>query len=276
MGISKKVVIADGCAVYVNMIYDNPSHYPGSTLVIGAILFSFQIYGDFSGYTDIALGVSRLLGIELLQNFSYPYFSRDVAEFWRRWHISLSSWFRDYVYIPLGGSNGTKYEIIRNTFIVFTLSGFWHGANWTFVIWGLLNAVFFIPLILKNKNRKHLKIVPNNNLNLKTICQILLTFGLVTFAWIFFRSNSVKDALNYVSVIFSKTLFSFSEIFPKTLFVYLFLFICIEWRGRNNRFAIEYFGLNWRKPIRIGFYYLLAGMILYYSGKEYQFLYFQF
>ncbi|MGO4772962.1 MBOAT family protein [Flavobacterium sp. W22_SRS_FK3] len=275
-GLVKKIVIADGCAVYVNMIYDNPSNYSGSTLVIGAILFSFQIYGDFSGYTDIALGVARLLGIELLQNFSYPYFSRDIAEFWRRWHISLSSWFRDYVYIPLGGSNGNKYEIIRNTFIIFILSGFWHGANWTFVIWGSLNAIFFLPLLLRNKNREHLKIVTGNDFNLKTIRQIFLTFGMVTFAWIFFRSNSINDALNYVSIIFSKTLFSLPEIFPKMIFAYLFLFICIEWRGRNNRFAIEYFGLSWRKQIRIVFYYLLSGMVLYYSGKEFQFLYFQF
>lgn len=275
-GLVKKIVIADSCAVYVNMIYDNPSHYSGSTLVIGAILFSFQIYGDFSGYTDIALGVARLLGIELVQNFSYPYFSRDIAEFWRRWHISLSSWFRDYVYIPLGGSNGTKYEIVRNIFIIFILSGFWHGANWTFVIWGLLNAMFFLPLLLRNKNRKHLKIVTDNDFNLKTVIQIFLTFGMVTFGWIFFRSNSINDALNYVSVILSKTLFSLPEIFPKTLFAYLFLFICIEWQGRNNHFAIENFGSNWKKTIRIGFYYLLAGMVLYYSGKEFQFLYFQF
>lgn len=275
-GLVKKIVIADGCAVYVNLVFASPSHYSGSTLVIGAVLFSFQIYGDFSGYTDIALGVARLLGIELLQNFSYPYFSRDIAEFWRRWHISLSSWFRDYVYIPLGGSTGTKYEIIRNIFIVFILSGLWHGANWTFVIWGLLNAVFFLPLLLRSKNRKYLKIVTDDDFNLKTICQIFLTFGLVTFAWIFFRSNSVNDAFNYMSIIFSKTLFSFPEIFPKTMFVYLLLFIGIEWCGRNNRFAIEYFGLNWGKPIRLGFYYLLAGMVLFYSGKEFQFLYFQF
>jgi D-alanyl-lipoteichoic acid acyltransferase DltB (MBOAT superfamily) len=159
----------------------------------------------------------------------------------------LSSWFRNYVYIPLGGSNGAKYEIIRNTFIVFILSGFWHGANWTFVIWGLLNSMFFLPLLLKNKNRKYLKIVTDTDFNLQTVIQIFLTFGMVTFAWIFFRANSVNDALNYVSVILSKTLFSLSEIFPKTLFAYLFSFICIEWQGRNNRFAIEYFGLNWKK-----------------------------
>lgn len=275
-GLVKKIVIADSCAVYVNLIFDDPSNYSGSTLLIGAVLFSFQIYGDFSGYTDIALGTARLLGIELLQNFSYPYFSRDIAEFWRRWHISLSSWFRDYVYIPLGGSNGTKYEKIRNTFIIFILSGFWHGANWTFIVWGLLNAVFFLPLLLKNKNRNHLKIVSDTDFNLKTIFQLFSTFGLVTFAWIFFRANSLNDAFNYVSILFSNTIFNFPEIFPKTVFVHLFLFIGIEWWGRNNRFAIEYFGHSWKKPIRIGFYYILAGMVLYYSGKEFQFLYFQF
>jgi D-alanyl-lipoteichoic acid acyltransferase DltB (MBOAT superfamily) len=275
-GLVKKIIIADSCAVYVNIIFDNPSNYSGSTLFIGAVLFSFQIYGDFSGYTDIALGTARLLGIELLQNFSYPYFSRDIAEFWRRWHISLSSWFRDYIYIPLGGSNGTKYQKIRNTFIIFILSGFWHGANWTFIVWGLLNAVFFLPLLLKNKNRNHLAIVSDNDFTWKTIFQLFSTFGLVTFAWVFFRANSLNDAFNYVSILFSKTLFNSPEIFPKMVMVYLFLFIGMEWWGRSDRFAIEHFGLSWKKPIRMGFYYVLAVMVLYYSGKEFQFLYFQF
>ena len=156
-GLVKKIVIADNCAFYVNEIFENSSDYSGSTLVLGAILFSFQIYGDFSGYSDIALGTARMLGIELLQNFSYPYFSRDIAEFWRRWHISLSSWFRDYVYIPLGGSKGAKMQSIRNVFVIFLLSGFWHGANWTFIFWGFLHAIFFIPLLLTNKNRNGTK-----------------------------------------------------------------------------------------------------------------------
>jgi alginate O-acetyltransferase complex protein AlgI len=153
-GLFKKVVIADNCAQYANQIFNDTSdYYSGSTLVLGAIFFTFQIYGDFSGYSDIAIGTSRLFGFNLKQNFSFPYFSRDIAEFWRRWHISLSTWFRDYLYIPLGGSRGGNWIKIRNTFIIFILSGFWHGANWTFIVWGGLNAIYFLPLLLLNKNR---------------------------------------------------------------------------------------------------------------------------
>lgn len=275
-GLVKKVIIADGCAEYVNLIFDSPSHYSGSTLVIGAILFSFQIYGDFSGYTDIALGTARLLGIELLQNFSYPYFSRDIAEFWRRWHISLSSWFRDYVYIPLGGSNGSRLENVRNVFVVFIISGFWHGANWTFIIWGLINAVFFLPLLLQNKNRNNIEIVSKNSLTIISVFQIFLTFALVTFSWIFFRSKNLYDCYIYLSIIISKSLFTFPEILPKTLIGFLFLFFYFEWLGRNEYFAIEKLGLSWKKPIRIGFYYILILLVMYYWGKEVQFLYFQF
>lgn len=277
-GLVKKVVIADSCAEYVNLIFDNPSDYSGSTLVIGAFLFSFQIYGDFSGYTDIAIGTSRLLGIELLQNFSYPYFSRDIAEFWRRWHISLSSWFRDYVYIPLGGSRGSKWEQVRNVFIVFMLIGFWHGANWTFIIYGFINFIYILPLILLHQNRKNIEIVSTNDFkkNSKVFFDIILTFSLVSFARIFFRSNSVEDALFFISKICSNTLFTFPEVFPKTVIGLLFLFMCIEWRGRKNYFAIEKFGLTWTKTIRWGFYYVLALLVLYYSGKDIQFIYFQF
>ena len=154
-GLFKKVVIADNCAVYANEIFNNSADYNGSTLLLGAIFFTFQIYGDFSGYSDIAIGTARLFGFNLMQNFAFPYFSRDIAEFWRRWHISLSTWFRDYVYIPLGGSRGGTLMKVRNTFIIFIVSGFWHGANWTFIIWGALNAVYFLPLLLTKRNRKN-------------------------------------------------------------------------------------------------------------------------
>jgi alginate O-acetyltransferase complex protein AlgI len=273
-GLVKKIVIADNCAFYVSQIFENSNDLSGSTLVLGAILFSFQIYGDFSGYSDIALGTARMLGIELLQNFSYPYFSRDIAEFWRRWHISLSSWFRDYVYIPLGGSRVTKRQNIRNVFIIFLLSGFWHGANWTFIFWGFLHSLFFIPLLITNKNRNNLVDIKENNLI--TTTKIIFTFILVTFAWIFFRSLSVNSAFNYIINIFSVSLFSYPEIFPKTPLGYIFLFLIIEWIGRKDKFAIEKLGLNWKKPIRIAFYYILTIIILYFYGKEYQFLYFQF
>jgi D-alanyl-lipoteichoic acid acyltransferase DltB (MBOAT superfamily) len=179
-GLFKKIVIADSCAVYVNDIFANYSIHSGSTLVLGAILFAFQIYGDFSGYSDIAIGTARLFGFNLMRNFAFPYFSRDIAEFWRRWHISLSTWFRDYLYIPLGGSRGNTANKIRNIFIIFIVSGFWHGANWTFIVWGALNAIYFLPLLLLNQNRKNLEIVAKNRLlpSLKDFFSILMTFGL--------------------------------------------------------------------------------------------------
>jgi D-alanyl-lipoteichoic acid acyltransferase DltB (MBOAT superfamily) len=155
-GLFKKMVIADRCAVFANEIFNNSADYSGFVLVLGAIFFAFQIYGDFSGYSDIAIGTARLFGFNLMQNFAFPYFSRDIAEFWRRWHISLSTWFRDYVYIPLGGSKGKAIIVLRNTLIVFVVSGFWHGANLTFIFWGLLNAIYFVPLLLGKANRRHL------------------------------------------------------------------------------------------------------------------------
>jgi D-alanyl-lipoteichoic acid acyltransferase DltB (MBOAT superfamily) len=151
------MVIADNCAILVNEIFADYEAHSGITLWIGAVLFAFQIYGDFSGYSDIAIGTARLFGFNLMQNFAFPYFSRDIAEFWRRWHISLSTWFRDYVYIPLGGSRGGVWMKIRNTFIIFIVSGFWHGANWTFIAWGALNALYFLPLLLLKKNRVNTK-----------------------------------------------------------------------------------------------------------------------
>ena len=199
-GLFKKVVIADNCATYVNMIFDNPTNYNGSTLFLGGVLFAFQIYGDFSGYSDIAIGTSKLFGIKLSQNFAFPYFSRDIAEFWRRWHISLSTWFRDYLYIPLGGSKGNKIKVIRNVFIVFLISGFWHGANWTFIFWGGLNALYFLPLFLLNKNRKNVgDIVIGQGLSaIKDWSQILLTFFITVIAWIFFRSETIVFAFKYI------------------------------------------------------------------------------
>ena len=176
-GLFKKIVIADTCAEYANIIFNDSSVYSGLILVIGALLFAFQIYGDFSGYSDIAIGTARLFGIDLLRNFAFPYFSRDIAEFWRRWHISLSSWFRDYLYFPLGGSKGGRWMRVRNTFIIFIVSGFWHGANWTFIAWGFLNALYFLPLLLSNKNRDNIEIVASGRLfpSIKEAINILIT-----------------------------------------------------------------------------------------------------
>lgn len=278
-GLFKKVVIADQCAQYANTIFNNSDDYSGSTLVLGAIFFTFQIYGDFSGYSDIALGTARLFGIELLRNFAFPYFSRDIAEFWRRWHISLSTWFRDYLYIPLGGSKGGMWMKIRNTFIIFLVSGFWHGANWTFIIWGLLNALYIMPSIVFSTNRNNLDIVAQGRYfpTLKEFFAIITTFSLTVFAWIFFRAESLGHALDYVGRIFSRSLFSASEVKIKIGFVLLIAaFFIIEWLGREEQFAIAKTGIRWPKALRWTFYYALILAIFYFAGGEQQFIYFQF
>lgn len=281
-GLFKKVVIADNCAYYANMIFNNSDDYSGSTLVLGAIFFTFQIYGDFSGYSDIALGTARLFGIELLRNFAFPYFSRDIAEFWRRWHISLSTWFRDYLYIPLGGSKGGTWMKVRNTFIIFLVSGFWHGANWTFVAWGALNALYFMPLLLLNKNRENIEIVAQGKLlpSLRELVNMGFTFSLTVFAWIFFRAESISHALNYIAGIFSSSIFSIPEL-PKSALITIILvitFLLIEWIGRNQKFAIENIGVYFRKPLRWTFYVILV-LVTYvfgYFSDKVEFIYFQF
>jgi len=199
-GLFKKMVVADNAAYFVNQIFSSPSSYSAGELWVGAVLFGFQIYGDFSGYSDIAIGVARLFGFQLMTNFKFPYFSREIAEFWRRWHISLSTWFRDYVYIPLGGSRGNKVQQVRNVFIVFLVSGFWHGANWTFIIWGGIHACLFLPLLLLNRNRHHLTV---HTLKFQHLFSIGLTFLMVTIAWIFFRADTLMIALNYISNMFN-------------------------------------------------------------------------
>lgn len=277
-GLFKKVVIADGCAEWANIIFNNSSEYGGSTLVLGALFFTFQIYCDFSGYSDIAIGTARLFGIELLQNFSFPYFSRDIAEFWRRWHISLSSWFKDYLYIPLGGSKGGMSTQVRNTFIIFIVSGFWHGANWTFIVWGLLNAIYFLPLLLTHKNRTHIETVAKGNIlpNAKEFLNMAITFCLTVLAWIFFRAENVTHAIEYISGIFSKSLFSIPEIRPTKILLLLLLFNLIEWLGREQKFAIQNVYKIQTRPIRWSFYFVLVFYVFFSLGKEQEFIYFQF
>lgn len=278
-GLFKKVVIADTCASYVNMVYNNSDMYGGSTLIIASILFAFQIYGDFSGYSDIAIGVSRLFGFNLMRNFAFPYFSRDMAEFWRRWHISLSTWFRDYLYIPLGGSRGSMFKKIRNVFVIFVVSGFWHGANWTFVIWGALNALYFIPLLITNQNRKHVtQVVAQNKWfpNLREFLAMNVTFALTVFAWIFFRSMNIQHAIQILSEIFSPSLFSMPFLPPKSLALFLLLFIGVEWMGRNTQYALESIYKFKSRTVRYAVYYVLILVILIHSGGEQEFIYFQF
>ena len=277
-GLFKKVVIADNCAVYANMIFNDSVDYSGSTLLLGAIFFTFQIYGDFSGYSDIAIGTSRLFGFNLMQNFAFPYFSRDIAEFWRRWHISLSTWFRDYLYIPLGGSRGGTWTKIRNTFIIFTVSGFWHGANWTFIVWGALNAIYFLPLLLSNKNRNNMSIIAEGRMlpSIKELIAVFSTFFLSVLAWIFFRSSDVSQAFSILNEIFSLSLFSLPMLLPKSVFALLFFFLVLEWIGRRGQYGLERIGLKWKPIFRYGMYYCLIVLILWFGGSEQEFIYFQF
>jgi len=282
-GLFKKIVIADSCAIYVNYVFENYNEQAGITLFFGAIFFAFQIYGDFSGYSDIATGTGRLLGFNLMKNFNYPYFSRDIAEFWRRWHISLTTWFRDYIYIPLGGSRTSKKNIIRNTFIIFLISGFWHGAKWTFIFWGICHAILFLPLILFGINRKYTDSVANNKLlpNIKEIMQICLTFFIITISWIFFRAENIKHAFEYIVKMINKNLFSISMLYDKrsvfNIVIFIIILLIIEWLGRFNNFGIEKILDKWVKPLRWVFYLFIVFIIVMFVRTEgTPFIYFQF
>ena len=279
-GLFKKIVIADNCAQYVDSIYNYESAYNGSSFFVATVLFAFQIYGDFSGYSDIALGTSRLFGIELIKNFSFPYFSRDIAEFWRKWHISLSSWFKDYLYIPLGGSQNGIYRGIINTFIIFTVSGFWHGANWTFLFWGGLHALFFIPLFIIGKHRINTNsLVAYSSLlpNIKELLQMVFTFLLVCFGWVFFRSNNIDVAFRIYSKLFSSTIFDSLLIEPPyQLILFILFMILIEWNNRCYSFGLEKTGYNLPSLFRYGLYFFLIFSIFWFGTEEKQFIYFQF
>ncbi len=272
-GMFKKVVIADGLASYVDSVFNNYQFENGSTLVVAAIAFSFQIYGDFSGYSDIAIGTAKLLGFELLSNFKFPYFSRDIAEFWRRWHISLSSWFRDYLYIPLGGSRNGRAKAIRNTFIIFLISGFWHGANWKFIAWGFIHACGFLPLLLLNRNRKHVTdIVAQNRKypSFKELSQMLGTFAFVTFAWVFFRANpGIESALLYLKHI-CVSLYHNPIQLPrlKLLLAYIIPLILFDWWWRRDE-----------RSLKKMYYlvYIIMGIAIYVKlGANNSFIYFKF
>ncbi len=281
-GMFKKVVIADNSAQIANEIFNNSADYSGSTLAIGALFFAFQIYGDFSGYSDIAIGTSRLFGFDLMKNFAFPYFSRDIAEFWRRWHISLSTWFRDYLYIPLGGSKGGTWMKVRNTFIIFIVSGFWHGANWTFIVWGALNAIYFLPLLLAKKNRQNIEVVAEGRLlpSLKDVFKMMTTFGLTLIAWVFFRARDIEHAFDYLAEMFSSSLFRSVNFEGQdnllNMTYVLIFFIVIEWLGRDQEHAIARLGQNFKRPIRWAIYYGILLLMFYMRGAQQEFIYFQF
>jgi D-alanyl-lipoteichoic acid acyltransferase DltB (MBOAT superfamily) len=282
-GLFKKVVIADNCAIIANYMFAHSAEMEGSGLLLGAIFFAFQIYGDFSGYSDIAIGVARLFGFQLMRNFAFPYFSRDIAEFWRRWHISLSTWFRDYLYIPLGGSRGGTGMKVRNTFIIFVVSGFWHGANWTFIIWGLLNALYFLPLLLSENNRRHIEIVARDRKwpTIRESALMLNTFILTVLAWIFFRADSLSHALEYLSGIFSRSFFRWPDFelieSMATSSLLLVFFLIVEWFGRKGQYGLDRIGSSWPRAYRWGFYVFVIFLIgMYLPSKTTPFIYFQF
>lgn len=273
-GLFKKIAVADTCAVYVNDIFNNPQQHSGITLVVAAILFAFQIYGDFSGYSDIAIGTAKLFGINLMRNFRNPYFSRDIAEFWRRWHISLTTWFRDYVYIPLGGSRCSKAKVIRNTFVIFLLSGFWHGANWTFIVWGAYHALLFLPLIIMGKNRKYVNEVAEDRMlpTIKETLQMGFTFVLAVVGWIIFRADTLSQAIHYMAGMFQP-----GSLYDQGLCqiaFYTILMFVMEWVTRKRQHGLD---TTLKSHILKGLIYiaLIVMMFLAYTYSE-SFIYFQF
>ena len=281
-GLFKKIVVADNCALYVDQVFSTYTEQSGSTLLLAAIFFTFQIYGDFSGYSDIAIGTAKLFGIKLMRNFNVPYFSRDIAEFWRRWHISLTTWFRDYVYIPMGGSRVLKAKVIRNTFVVFLLSGFWHGANWTFIAWGAYHAILFLPLILTGKNRKYTNQIAEGRIlpTVKEVGQMLLTFSLVVIGWIIFRAESIGQAWEYVcgmmqsdTIMACYRFFKRPALWPTNLFIIIML--VVEWLQRDKTHGLEMSNIRFGW-LRFIIYYVLIVLILNNIGAEQTFIYFQF
>lgn len=278
-GFFKKMVVADNCAMAVNIIFSEYQALDGTHLFLGALFFTFQIYGDFSGYSDIAIGTARLFGIRLMRNFNFPYFSRDIAEFWRRWHISLTTWFRDYIYFPLGGSRCGRWRTMCNTAVIFLVSGFWHGANWTFVCWGAYHALLFFPLLLAGKNRKHKGVVAQGRLlpDIKEFLQMSCTFLLVVIGWVIFRAESIGQAWDYIYCMVTK----FSGQLPahgKDPLIYISILLVVEWLQREKQFGLQISstGLFRHRAIRWALYYITFVTTLLLAGQQEEFIYFQF
>ena len=288
-GLFKKVVVADNLSKLVEPIFDNTSQFSSYTLLLGLAMFSVQIYADFSGYSDIAIGTGRLFGFNLKINFRYPLFARSIGERWRNWHISLSTWFRDYIYIPMGGSRGSKWNKFKNVVILFTISGFWHGANWTFVFWGLANGLLFAPSMLLNKNRTHLEPISKKKLipNLKEGFQMFTTFWLIAFTYMFFRADNLSHSRSYFNGIINNVNLPslnsgimneygllITDIYKALIFVLMMLFV--EWSNRDKEHGL-YFSENNKQPLfRWGIYILITFIIFWWAGDQETFIYFQF
>jgi alginate O-acetyltransferase complex protein AlgI len=280
-GMFKKVVIADSLGWRVNYVFDNYQTLDGGTLLLGLVYFSFQIYCDFSGYSDIAIGTSKLFGFELMSNFKFPYFSRDIGEFWRRWHISLSTWFRDYLYIPLGGSKRGKWLSIRNIFIIFLISGFWHGANWTFIAWGMIHAMLYIPLFLIGNNRKYITTIVAGDRwfpSLKELFQMGGTFFLTMIAWVFFRSENISNAFNYLFKMITQIGIPSTN---RGGIIFIVLLVALDWTLLKNEkifFSVQQDSSPFTKMdiLKYIVYYILVYAVFFYLGREEEFIYFQF
>lgn len=288
-GLFKKIVVADNLSTYVEIVFDNTSEVSSLNLILGLALFSIQIYADFSGYSDIAIGCAKLFGFEFQTNFKYPLFARSIGERWRNWHISLSTWFRDYIYIPMGGSRGSRWTRFRNLMILFTISGFWHGANWTFVFWGIVNGLFFAPSMLLGQNRKYLDPIDTSRIfpSLKEAYLMIQTFSLISFTYIFFRANNINHSYNYfLNILSNYNLSSYpikllnqndilSYHIPMMVFFILIMFV-FEWINRDKNYGL-YFNKNHKYPlVRWAIYIFLIIIITLWPGNTESFIYFQF
>ena len=279
-GFFKKMVVADNCAVIVDQYWGMYDQQSGIQLLVVGVLFTFQIYCDFSGYSDIAIGSARLFGIDLMRNFNFPYFSRSIPEFWRRWHISLTTWFRDYIYFPLGGSRCAKWKVIRNTIIVFFVSGLWHGANWTFICWGLYLAILFMPYLIFGIKTKYRSEVAEGRWfpNAKEFFQIFSTFFLSVIGWIIFRAESMPQAIAYIGQIFSTSLFKTGLIDGKSELLLCLILYIAEWLQRDKQHALQLEGIPFMRfrAVRLVTYYAILIAIITLAGESEAFIYFQF
>lgn len=290
-GVFMKLVIADRCAPFVDEIFSNYSALPGSTLLAGGLLFSIQIYTDFAGYSNIAIGIGKLLGFKIMQNFNYPYFSRDIKSFWKKWNMSLTTWFRDYVFLPVSYTLSRKIKSdrflgIKTDYILYMagitvtwlLTGLWHGANYTFILWGCVHGSMLIIYHLSFKSRKNLlkRLSTSNGNIIVVIIESFITLILIMISWIFFRSDTVTDAFHYISGIFTASLFDHPITIPNNLIFIILAFFIFEWFGKNEEYAIATLGFRWHGAFRWGFYYVLIVAIFFLSGSRQEFIYFQF